>query len=80
MSSYYMCINDMIIINKKRGVETFFVKMNFWPLWPLDDPWGHIKYNFSSYPPMHDCNKFDRNPMKYVQEETNCQKEEERKN
>ena len=23
--------------------------------------------------------KFDRNPMKYVEEETNCQKEEERK-
>ena len=28
--------------------------MNFWPLWPLDDPWGHIKYNFCSYPPMND--------------------------
>ena len=25
--------------------------MNFWPLWPLDDPWGHIKYKFYSYPP-----------------------------
>ena len=31
--------------------------MNFWPLWPLDDPWGHIKYNFCSYPPMHDCDQ-----------------------
>ena len=33
------------------------MKMNFWPLWPLDDPWGHIKYNFCSYPPMHDCDQ-----------------------
>ena len=31
--------------------------MNFWPLWPLDDPWGHIKYNFCSYPLMHDCDQ-----------------------
>ena len=31
--------------------------MNFWPLWPLDNPWGHIKYNFCSYPLMHDCDQ-----------------------
>ena len=51
--------------------------MNLWPLWPLDDPWGHIKYNFCSYPPCMIVTKFDWNPMKYVEEETNCQKEEE---
>ena len=51
--------------------------MNFWPLWPLDDPWGHIKYNFCSYPPCMIVNKFDWNPIKCVEEETDCQKEEE---
>ena len=24
--------------------------MNFWPLWPLDDPWGHIKYTSVAIP------------------------------
>ena len=57
MSSYFMCMNDMIIMNNIEELKRFFVKMNFWPLWPLDDPWGHIKYNFCSYPPMHDCDQ-----------------------
>ena len=50
--------------------------MNFWPLWPLDDPWGHIKYTVA-IPLCMIVTKFDWNPMKYVEEETNCQKEEE---
>ena len=49
--------------------------MNLWPLWPLDDPWGHIKYNFCSYPPCMIVTKFDQNPIKCVEEETDCQKE-----
>ena len=26
-------------------------------MWPLDDPWGHIKYNLCSDPPRHDCDQ-----------------------
>ena len=49
--------------------------MNFLPLWPLDDPWGHIKYNFCSYPPCMIVTKFDWNPIKCVEEETDRMKE-----
>ena len=65
MSSYFMCVNDMIIMNNIEELKRFFfVKMNFWPLWPLDDPWGRIKYNFCSYFQCTIVTKFDQNPIK----------------
>ena len=42
MSSYFMCMNDMIVMNNIEELKRFFVKMNFWPLWPLDDPYDQV--------------------------------------
>ena len=47
--------------------------MNFWPLWPLDDLWGHTKYT----PPGMVVTKFHQNLFKCVEEETNCQKKKQ---
>ena len=51
----------------------FFVKMNFWHMWPLYDPWGHLKYNLYSYLPGMIAIKH-WNPIKCVEEETDCKK------
>ena len=53
------------------------VKNELLTLWPLDDPWGHIKYNFCSYPQGMIVIKFHWNPIKCVEEKTNCQKKQE---
>ena len=62
MSSYFILMNDMIIMNNIEELKRFSWKWTFWPLWPLDDPCMIVT-------------KFDRNPIKCVEEETDCQKE-----
>ena len=73
MSSYFMCMKDMIIMKNIEELKRFFMKMNFRLMWSLDDPWGLIKYNFCSYPAGMIVIKFDRNPIKCVEEEKDCQ-------
>ena len=78
MSSYFKCMNDMIIMNNIEELKLFRENELLTPVtprWPL----GHIKYNFCSFPPCMIVTKFDQNPIKCVEEETDCQKEERKR-
>ena len=53
-------------------------KWPFWPLWPLHDLWGQAVDSFvATYPPVI-LTKFGQNPIKHVEEETNCEKKKKK--
>ena len=52
-------------------------KWPFWPLWPLHDLWGQTVDNFCNTHPLVILTNFGQNPIKHVEEETNCEKKKE---